>query len=82
MKLHANAPFGPKGRLTMVSRVTAQEWSLTQATEAAGVSERTAGKWVGRYRDEGEALNRGAAIAGCICRPSLRSGYRQRSQVR
>jgi hypothetical protein len=22
MKLHANAPFGPKGRLTMVGRVT------------------------------------------------------------
>jgi len=55
MNLHANAPFGPKGRLTMVSRVTEQEWSLTEAAEAAGVSERTACKWVGRYRAEGEA---------------------------
>jgi len=44
MNLHANAPFGPKGRLTMVSRVTEQEWSLTEAAEAAGVSERTACK--------------------------------------
>ena len=55
MKIHANAPFGPKGRRTMVTRVTEQDWSLTEAAEAAGVSERTAGKWVDRYRDEGEA---------------------------
>jgi transposase InsO family protein len=55
MKLHGNAPFGPKGRATMVKRVTEQEWSLTEAAEAAGVSERTAGKWVRRYLEEGEA---------------------------
>ena len=54
MKLHANAPFGPKGRLTMVRRVTEQGWSLAEAAEAAGVSERTCSKWVGRYRAEGE----------------------------
>jgi leucine-zipper of insertion element IS481 len=63
MKIHANAPFGPKGRLTMVRRVLEQAWSLTEAAEAAGVSERTAGKWVGRYRSEGEAglLDRSSA---------------------
>jgi transposase InsO family protein len=55
MKLHANAPFGPKGRLTMVRRVTEQGWSLMEAAEAAGVSERTCSKWVCRYRAEGEA---------------------------
>jgi transposase len=55
MKLHANAPFGPKGRLTMVSRVIEQGWSLAEAAEAAGVSECTCSKWVGRYRAEGEA---------------------------
>ena len=54
MKIHANAPFGPKGRPTMVRRVLEQDWSLTEAAEAAGVSERTARKWVGRYRAEGE----------------------------
>ena len=46
MKLHANAPLGPKGRLIMVRRVLEEGWSLTEAAEAAGVSERTAGKWV------------------------------------
>jgi len=35
MKLHANAPFGPKGRLTMVTRVIEQRWSLAEAAEAA-----------------------------------------------
>ena len=63
MKIHANAPFGPKGRLTMVRRVTEQGWSLTEAAEAAGVSERTCRKWVRRYLSEGEAglLDRSSA---------------------
>jgi transposase InsO family protein len=39
----------------MVRRVVEGDWSLTEAAEAAGVSERTASKWVRRYRDEGEA---------------------------
>jgi hypothetical protein len=33
MKVHANAPLGPKGRLTMVLRVVEEEWSLTEAPE-------------------------------------------------
>jgi transposase InsO family protein len=63
MKVHANAPLGPKGRLTMVLRVLEHEWSLAAAAEAAGVSERTCSKWVGRYRSEGEAglLDRSSA---------------------
>ena len=55
MKLHANAPLGPKGRALMVRRVVEQGWSLTEAAEAAGVSENTARKWVRRYLAEGEA---------------------------
>jgi transposase len=54
MKVHANAPLGPKGRLTMVLRVLERGWSLAEAAEAAGVSERTCSKWVRRYRVEGE----------------------------
>ena len=73
MKIHANAPFGPKGRLTMVRRVTEQGWSLTEVAEAAGVSERTARKWVGRYRSEGEAA---CSIAA---RPQRRSPTAPRS---
>jgi transposase InsO family protein len=55
MKLHANAPLGPKGRALMVRRIADEGWSLTKAAEAAGVSERTCRKWVDRYLAEGEA---------------------------
>src|SRR5215213_11517620 len=63
MKVHANAPLGPKGRETMVLRVLEQGWSRAQAAMAAGVSERTCSKWVARYRVEGEAglLDRSSA---------------------
>jgi transposase InsO family protein len=63
MKLHANAPLGPKGRAIMVKRVLEEGVALTEAAEAAGVSARTAGKWVRRYRAEGEAglLDRSSA---------------------
>ena len=63
MKVHANAPLGPKGRLTMVSRVVQDGWSLARAAAAAGVSERTCGKWVRRYRVDGQAglLDRSSA---------------------
>ena len=55
MKLHANAPLGPKGRAIMVRRVLEEKIALTEAAEAAGVSAKTAGKWVRRYREEGAA---------------------------
>jgi transposase InsO family protein len=63
MKLHANAPLGPKGRGIMVRRVLEEGIALTEAAEAAGVSAKTAGKWVRRYRSEGEAglLDRSSA---------------------
>jgi transposase len=53
MKLHANARLSLKGRELLVDRVERAGWSLTKAAEAAGVSDRTAGKWLGRYRCEG-----------------------------
>jgi transposase InsO family protein len=63
MKLHGNARLSPKGRLLLCRRVLEERWSLTSAAEAAGVSERTAAKWVRRYRAEGEAglLDRSSA---------------------
>jgi transposase InsO family protein len=63
MKLHANAPLGPKGRAVMVRRILEEGIALTEAAEAAGVSARTARRWVRRYRSEGEAglLDRSSA---------------------
>jgi transposase InsO family protein len=53
MKLHANAKTCPRSRLLIVTRVQDEGWSLAAAAEAAGVSERTAAKWLARYRREG-----------------------------
>jgi transposase InsO family protein len=53
MKLHANARTCPKSRRLLVDRLEG-DWSLTVAAEAAGVSERTAAKWLARWRAEGE----------------------------
>ena len=63
MKLHANARTCPKSRRLIAYRIEEQGWSLTAAAEAAGVSERTAGKWLARYRAEGRAglLDRSSA---------------------
>ncbi len=55
MKIHGNARTCPHSRLLICRRVLEQGWSLAQAAEAAGVSERTAAKWLSRYRAEGEA---------------------------
>jgi transposase InsO family protein len=54
MKLHGNAALSLKKRKLLVHRVLEEGTSLTAAAEAAEVSERTARKWVGRLRAEGE----------------------------
>jgi transposase InsO family protein len=54
MKLHANARTCPKSRRLLVDRLEGG-WSLTVAAEAAGVSGRTAAKWLARWRAEGDA---------------------------
>src|SRR4051812_27068884 len=63
MKLHANARLSVKGRGLLVDRVEVAGWSLSAAAEAAGISERTARKWLGRYRADGPAglLDRASA---------------------
>jgi transposase InsO family protein len=55
MKLHARARLSLIRREEMVVMVVEQGRSIMQAAEAAGVSERTCSKWVGRYRSEGVA---------------------------
>ena len=62
MKLHGNAALTPKQRLRLARRVFEEGWSLSEAAEAAEVSERTARKWADRYREQGEA--------GMLDRPS------------
>jgi transposase len=63
MQLHANARTCPKSRALIARRVLEEGWSLATAAEAAGVSERTAAKWVGRFRSEGLARLRDRSSA-------------------
>jgi transposase InsO family protein len=53
--LHRNARTCPRSRRLLADRVLVEGWSLAAAAGAAGVSERTAWKWVERFRGEGEA---------------------------
>jgi Integrase core domain/leucine-zipper of insertion element IS481 len=54
MQLHANAALSLNKRRRLCRRVVEEAWSLAEAAAAAEVSERTASKWVRRYRAEGE----------------------------
>jgi transposase InsO family protein len=54
MKLHRNARTCPNSRKLLVERVLADSWLLKEAAAAAGISERTAAKWLARFKAEGE----------------------------
>jgi transposase InsO family protein len=54
MKLHANARLSPIGRRLLITRVEGEGWTVQSAAESAGVSERTARKWIARWRREGQ----------------------------
>ncbi len=53
MKLHGNARTCPNSRRLLVERISECGWSVRQAAEAAGVSERTAYRWLARWRERG-----------------------------
>lgn len=53
MRLHRNARTTPHTRALIVDRVRRLGWAVCDAAQAAGVSERTAYKWLARARDLG-----------------------------
>lgn len=55
MRIHANARTCPNSRRLLVKRIEEENWSLMVAAEAAGISERSARKWLSRWRAEGES---------------------------
>ena len=55
MKLHRNAKTTPHMRALLVDRIRRQQWTPHTAAEAAGISVRTAYKWLARYRVGGAA---------------------------
>lgn len=54
MNLHKHARLTPRGRALLVQRIE-QGLRVEDAAQAAGVSVRTAYKWLKRFREEGEA---------------------------
>ena len=55
MNLHSRARTCPASRALLVERVTCAAWSADQAAAAAGITPRTAFKWLRRHREEGAA---------------------------
>ena len=53
MNAHSRARTCPLSRALLVRRVREQAWSVPRTAEAAGISVRTAYKWLARQRDEG-----------------------------
>ena len=55
MNLHKHARLTPRGRALLVERVLEHGLRVEEAAHAAGVSVRTAYKWLARFREEGAA---------------------------
>jgi len=70
MNAHKNARMTVHGRALLVKRVTVEGWRVADAAAAAGVSVRTAYKWLARFRAGGERMleDRSSAPARCCHR--------------
>ena len=55
MNAHSRARTCPLSRALLVRRIRELDWRVVRAAEAAGISVRTAYKWLARHRDEGPA---------------------------
>ena len=53
MNLHHHARLSPRGRALLVDRILVQGLRVEEAAHAAGVSVRTAYKWLKRFKEEG-----------------------------
>ena len=53
MNLHKHARLSPRGRALLVRRIVEEGLRAEEAAHAAGVSVRTAYKWLKRFREEG-----------------------------
>ena len=50
MQLHGNAKLSPSTRRLLVGRVLREHWKVARAAVSVGVSERTAYRWLARWR--------------------------------
>src|SRR5438034_2698885 len=54
MNIHENARTTPVSRDLLVRRVLELNWGVLEAAKAAGISRRTAYKWLRRHAEEGQ----------------------------
>jgi len=71
MNVHKNARTTFHGRVLLVKRITAESWKVGDAAEAAGISPRTAYKWLARFRAGGERMLRDRSSAPARPKRSL-----------
>jgi len=82
MNVHKNARLTPAGRALLARRVS-QGWTTKAAAEAAGVSVRTARKWIERHRRGGERRHHDRSSAPRRCpRRTPQPQVRQIEQLR
>src|SRR6185436_11398006 len=55
VKLHRNAKTTPHMRALLIHRIRHQQWPVSTAATAAGISVRSAYKWLARHRAGGAA---------------------------
>ena len=73
MNVHKHARMTVHGRYLVVCRVRQEGWRVRDAAVAAGISPRTASKWLARYRAGGMAALRDRGSAPRRCRHRLRA---------
>jgi transposase-like protein len=72
MNIPSLARMTPLSRAQLVNRIVREHWTVIEAAEAAGVSQRTAYKWLARHRSEGQAGLLGLHPASVFRAPKLR----------
>ena len=67
MNVHKNARLIPQGRALLIRRVLLEGWTVAETARAAGISTRTAFRWLARHRAGGELAlqDRSSAPARC-----------------
>lgn len=72
MKLHGNAKLTPVQRRLLVRRVLEERWTFVDAADAFGVSERTAYRWVRRWKEGDHELNDRSSAPKRVYRTSVK----------
>lgn len=71
MNIHQNARLTPQGRALIVRRVLQEGWTVARTAAALGISERTAYRWLARYRTGGAGALHDRSSAPGHCRHRL-----------